>query len=255
MRRRTNELLLVANNISKNYQQGDKELQVLSNIDLQVNRGDFLIIMGSSGSGKTTLLNCLSMIEPPSHGRVLFAGADLTAMSDNELADFRAEHISYIFQSYNLISSLTVYENIILPLQIRGEDVREKEHSIRKLMDRLNILEYIDAFPDQLSGGQKQRVATVRAIISGTDILIADEPTGALDSANSDNLMEFFVELNANFNTTIIMVTHDPLAARYGDRVIFLKDGVIGREIIRLNGQSPKSYLDEIYDHVQASEV
>lgn len=239
--------LLVADSIVKIY---DGNNQVLTDINLEVAKGEFVTIMGSSGSGKTTLLNSLSMIDPPTEGKVYFEGTDLTSLSDNQLADFRAEHISYVFQDYNLISSMTVYENIILPLQIRGEKIKGVETEVSKIMERLNIGQYKGSFPDQLSGGQQQRVATVRAIVSRTELLIADEPTGALDSANSTNLMEFFEELNNEYKTTIVMVTHDPLAAQYSNRVIFLKDGMIEGVLKRTTDQSRKEYLDLIYSKV-----
>lgn len=237
---------LVLDHISKTFGQGDNQIDALSDISFSVEKGDFLAIMGASGSGKTTLLNCLSTIDQPTAGSIYFDQLDIVSASEKALAAYRAKHISYIFQSYNLVESLTVYENICLPLQIQGKKWGDYQTKIEAILDKLGIQNLKDKFPNQLSGGQRQRVATARALVDNSSILIADEPTGALDSANSENLMALLQEINQTYGMTILLVTHDPQVAKYASRVILLKDGHLTADLTR-QGLSNAAYLDAIY--------
>ena len=232
--------------LNKTFGEGENLVHALSNIYLSVNKGEFLAIMGSSGSGKTTLLNCISTIDTPDSGSIIFEDFDIVQAKESQLADYRAKNISYIFQAYNLVETLTVYENIILPLQIQGKSIKQYQQKIDDIMKKLAIQNLKNKFPNQLSGGQRQRVATARALIDDSKLLIADEPTGALDSANSENLMSLLQEINASFGITILLVTHDPAAAKYSSRMVLLSDGRIIDDIDR-NGLSNELYLEEIY--------
>lgn len=227
--------LLNIDKISKKYGEKDNCVIALNDVSFSLEQGDFLAIMGASGSGKSTLLNCISTIDKPTKGNIFFKNIDLTKASQKALADYRAKNISYIFQSYNLITTLTAYENIVLPLQIKGEKISSKKDEIKYIVNKLDISSLLSKFPDELSGGQRQRVAIARALINNTSLLIADEPTGALDSANSDNLMNVFSQINREMNVTILMVTHDVNAAKYSSRLLYLKDGQIVAHIDRGN--------------------
>ena len=237
---------LVVTGLNKTFGEGESLVHALSDIYLSVNKGEFLAIMGASGSGKTTLLNCISTIDKPDSGSIVFEDFDMIQAKESQLADYRAKNISYIFQSYNLVETLTVYENIILPLQIQGKSIRKHQRKIDDIIEKLAIQNLKNKFPNQLSGGQRQRVATARALIDDSKLLIADEPTGALDSANSENLMALLQEINRMFEITILLVTHDPAAAKYSSRMVLLSDGQIIDDIER-NGLSNDLYLEEIY--------
>ena len=237
---------LVVTGLNKTFGEGESLVHALSDIYLSVNKGEFLAIMGASGSGKTTLLNCISTIDKPDSGSIVFEDFDMIQANESQLADYRAKNISYIFQSYNLVETLTVYENVILPLQIQGKSIRKYQKKINDVLGKLAIQNLKNKFPNQLSGGQRQRVATARALIDDSKLLIADEPTGALDSANSENLMALLQEINRMFEITILLVTHDPAAAKYSSRMVLLSDGQIIDDIER-NGLSNDLYLEEIY--------
>lgn len=237
---------LVVTGLNKTFGEGESLVHALSDIYLSVNKGEFLAIMGASGSGKTTLLNCISTIDKPDSGSIVFEDFDMIQAKESQLADYRAKNISYIFQSYNLVETLTVYENVILPLQIQGKSIRKYQKKINDVLGKLSIQNLKNKFPNQLSGGQRQRVATARALIDDSKLLIADEPTGALDSANSENLMSLLQEINRMFEITILLVTHDPAAAKYSSRMVLLSDGQIIDDIER-NGLSNNLYLEEIY--------
>ena len=237
---------LVVKGVSKDFGEGDSLVHALSDINLSVEKGEFLAIMGASGSGKTTLLNCISTIDKPDSGSIVFEDFDMIQAKESKLADYRAKNISYIFQSYNLVETLTVYENVILPLQIQGKSIRKYQKKINDVLGKLAIQNLKNKFPNQLSGGQRQRVATARALIDDSKLLIADVPTGALDSANSENLMSLLQEINRMFEITILLVTHDPAAAKYSSRMVLLSDGQIIDDIER-NGLSNDLYLEEIY--------
>lgn len=237
---------LVVTGLNKTFGEGESLVHALSDIYLSVNKGEFLAIMGASGSGKTTLLNCISTIDKPDSGSIVFEDFDMIQAKESQLADYRAKNISYIFQAYNLVETLTVYENVILPLQIQGKSIRKYQEKINDILGKLSIQNLKNKFPNQLSGGQRQRVATARALIDDSKLLIADEPTGALDSANSENLMSLLQEINRMFGITILLVTHDPAAAKYSSRMVLLSDGQITDDIER-NGLSNDLYLEEIY--------
>lgn len=237
---------LVVTGLNKTFGEGESLVHALSDIYLSVNKGEFLAIMGASGSGKTTLLNCISTIDKPDSGSIVFEDFDMIQAKKSQLADYRAKNISYIFQSYNLVETLTVYENVILPLQIQGKSIRKYQKKINDVLGKLAIQNLKNKFPNQLSGGQRQRVATARALIDDSKLLIADEPTGALDSANSENLMSLLQEINRMFEITILLVTHDPATAKYSSRMVLLSDGQIIDDIER-NGLSNDLYLEEIY--------
>lgn len=241
---------LVVKGVSKNFGEGDSLVHALSDINLSVEKGEFLAIMGASGSGKTTLLNCISTIDKPTSGEIYFENFNIIHAKENQLAEYRANNISYIFQAYNLVETLTVYENIVLPLQIQGKSVRKYQVKIDEILEKLAIFNLKNKFPNQLSGGQRQRVATARALIDNSKLLIADEPTGALDSANSENLMNLLQEINRIFGLTILLVTHDPVAAKYSSRMVLLSDGKITDDIER-EGKSNEDYLQEIYIHTR----
>ncbi|WP_025730732.1 ABC transporter ATP-binding protein [Atopobacter phocae] len=237
---------LTIRNVSKEFGDKGNSIFALSNVNFEVEKGEFLAIMGASGSGKTTLLNCISTIDKPTSGEIKFENFDLVSASENELSVYRSKNISYIFQSYNLVDTLTVYENVILPLQIQGKRVLDYIKKIDEVLKKLSIEQLVNQFPDKLSGGQRQRVAIARAMIDNTSILIADEPTGALDTNNSENLLKLFSEVNEMMKLTIIMVTHDPNVAKYAKRILILKDGKIQKEI-SYQGNNRDEFLSEIY--------
>ena len=205
--------------------------------------------MGASGSGKTTLLNCIATIDKVTAGHILVDGCDITKLKGNELNKFRREELGFIFQDFNLLDTLTAYENIALALSIQNVDVFEIEEKIRKVARELGIREVLDKYPYQMSGGQKQRVASARAIITNPKLVLADEPTGALDSKSSKMLLERFNYLNRELEATILMVTHDAFTASYASRVIFIKDGKVFNEIHR-GGDSRGEFFDKIIDIV-----
>ena len=238
--------LLEVRNVSKEFGEGENKVFALSGINFVVEEGEFLAIMGTSGRGKSTLLNCISTIDKPSSGDIYIDSFNLSKATENQLSDYRANNISYVFQNYNLISTLNVYENIVLPLQIRGERVSDDKYNVDSIMNDLGIESLKNKFPDQLSGGQRQRVAIARALVDRAKLLIADEPTGALDSVNSERLLEIFSAINRDRGVTIIMVTHDSNAAKYSSRVILLKDGRIQNNLERKN-KSQEEYLNSIY--------
>lgn len=241
---------LIVTGLTKIFGQGDNIVHALLDVNLSVEKGEFLAIMGASGSGKTTLLNCISTIDKPTSGEIRFEDFDIIHAKENELADYRAKNISYIFQAYNLVENLTVYENIVLPLQIQGKNIKKHQDKIEEILDKLAIQNLKDKFPNQLSGGQRQRVATARALIDDSKLIIADEPTGALDSANSEKLMVLLQEINKSFGITILLVTHDPAAAKYSSRMVLLSDGKILDDLER-NSLSNEQYLQEIYSRTR----
>lgn len=189
--------------------------------------------MGASGSGKSTLLNVISTIDRVSAGEIRVDGKRLTGMKENELSVFRRDRLGFIFQDYNLLDTLTIGENIVLPLNLKKTDYEESRKELERVAKALSVADQLDKFPYELSGGQRQRAACARAIITNPALVLADEPTGALDSANAKNLMKTFQMMNRSLGSTILMVTHDPLMGSYADRVLFLKDGKIWSEVHR----------------------
>ncbi|WP_455660658.1 ABC transporter ATP-binding protein [Pradoshia sp.] len=217
--------ILEAVKIHKQYGNKFNKQEVLKGIDLTIQKGEFIGIMGASGSGKTTLLNVLSSIDKASRGSILIEGQELTKMSERKIAQFRMNHLGFIFQDYHLLDTLTIKENILLPLSVQKVKKKEAGQRFNEIAAALGIQEIQDKYPNEVSGGQKQRTAAARAFIHEPSIIFADEPTGALDSKSASDLLGKLGQLNEQLGATIVMVTHDPLAASYCSRVIFIKDG------------------------------
>lgn len=223
--------ILQAKQIAKTYGNKQTEQEVLKDIDLSIEAGEFVAIMGPSGSGKTTLLNVLSSIDYLTHGSIILDGQQLEKLSNKALSEIRKKDIGFIFQEYNLLHTLTVKENIMLPLSVQKLDKKEMNERYQRITQALNIFEISDKYPSDISGGQRQRTSAARAFITYPKIIFADEPTGALDSKNTSDLLQRFQKINELYNATIVMVTHDPLAASFSERVIMLKDGQVFTEI------------------------
>ena len=243
------EEILKIDKIEKYYGNKSNLTKAIDNISFSVNKGEFVAIMGASGSGKTTLLNCISTIDKVTSGHIYVAGDDITKLKGNELNKFRREELGFIFQDFNLLDTLTGYENIALALSIQNVPVKLMDKKIEDIASRLNIKHVLKKYPYQMSGGEKQRVASARAIITNPKLVLADEPTGALDSKSSRMLLESFNYLNTELKTTILMVTHDAFSASYASRVIFIKDGKIFNELVKAD-KSRKEFFDEIIDVV-----
>lgn len=244
----TPHTVLVCQNLEKYYGTRGNITKALDGINLSVARGEFIAIMGPSGSGKTTLLNCISTIDQASAGHIFIDDQELSSLRGSELSAFRRDRLGFIFQDANLLDTLTARENIALSLtigHIRAQEVLERVDVVAKL---LQITDVLDKFPYEMSGGQRQRVAAARAIVTNPSLVLADEPTGALDSKNARTLLESFEGLNRE-GATIAMVTHDSYAASYAHRVIFIKDGRIFNEIVR-GEKSRKQFFDQIMDVV-----
>ena len=221
-------------NVTKVYGKRDeKKYEALKGITFDVEQGEFVGIMGASGSGKTTLLNILSTLDKPTSGKVLINGRNITDLNKNQMADFRGQEIGFIFQDFNLLDNLTNRENIALPLSLQNVKSREIEPKVDKIASRLGIKEILAKYPAEVSGGQKQRVAAARALVHDPSILYGDEPTGALDSDSATELLETMKDLNEKDKVSILMVTHDPYSASYAQRILFIKDGKIGKELNR----------------------
>ncbi|PAQ14062.1 bacitracin ABC transporter ATP-binding protein [Bacillaceae bacterium SAOS 7] len=227
--------ILEATKIHKSYGNKFNKQEVLKGIDLNIEKGEFVSIMGASGSGKTTLLNVLSSIDQVSLGNIKINGKEMTNMKEKQLAEFRKHHLGFIFQDYNLLDTLTVKENILLPLSIMKVSKQEADQRFQTLAMELGIQDLKDKYPSEISGGQKQRTSAARAFIHHPSIIFADEPTGALDSKSASDLLNKLSELNQKRQATIIMVTHDPVAASYCSRVIFIKDGQIYTQLNKGN--------------------
>ncbi|WP_066874185.1 ABC transporter ATP-binding protein [Clostridium mediterraneense] len=225
--------VLKVSNIEKYYGRRGNVVKALNNISFEVDEGEFVGIMGASGSGKTTLLNCIATIDKVSSGHININDKDVTKISSKALSKFRREELGFIFQDFNLLDTLTNYENIALALSILKIKPKEIDNRIKEISDKLNITDILNKFPYEVSGGQKQRVAAARAIITNPSLILADEPTGALDSKSAKKLLESMEELNKSLNATIMMVTHDAFTASYASRILFIKDGKIFNEIIR----------------------
>lgn len=238
-------VILEANKIRKSYGNKLNKQEVLKGIDLHIEKGEFVSIMGASGSGKTTLLNVLSSIDQVSHGTIHINGNDMTAMKEKQLAEFRKRHLGFIFQDYNLLDTLTVKENILLPLSITKLSKKEANRKFEEVAKELGIYELRDKYPNEISGGQKQRTSAGRAFIHDPSIIFADEPTGALDSKSASDLLNKLSQLNQKRNATIIMVTHDPVAASYCGRVIFIKDGQMYTQLNK-GGQDRQTFFQDI---------
>ncbi len=243
--------LLEIKNVSKYYGSGDNVSRALNGVSFAMERGEFTAVMGASGSGKSTLLNVIATIDRPSSGGILLEGRNIAEMREQALAAFRRDRLGFIFQEYNLLDTLTVAENIVLPLNLRKCALPETKKRLAQVAAALEIAEQLDKFPRQLSGGQRQRAACARALITEPALILADEPTGALDSANSRSLMQTFTRMNQSLGSTILMVTHDAVVGSYADRVLFLKDGKIWNELYR-GDRSRQSMYHEILNVMAA---
>ena len=237
--------ILNVSNIEKYYGNKGMVTKAVDNISFSVNKGEFVGIMGASGSGKTTLLNCISTIDTVTSGHIYVDGKNITTMKSKQLSAFRREQLGFVFQDFNLLDTLTAYENIALALTIIKTPVKQIEAKVNYVAKALGISEILKKYPYQLSGGQKQRVACARAIITLPSLILADEPTGALDSKSARMLLESFETLNHDLSATILMVTHDAFTASYCHRILFIKDGKIFNELIRGNS-TRKEFFDKI---------
>ncbi|WP_248924120.1 ABC transporter ATP-binding protein [Paenibacillus hamazuiensis] len=225
--------ILEAVKIHKSYGNKFNKQEVLKGIDLTITEGEFVSIMGASGSGKTTLLNVLSSIDTVSGGSIQIRGNEITGLKEKQLAEFRKRHLGFIFQEYHLLDTLTVKENVMLPLSVAKVSRQEAERKFETVATELGIYEVRDKYPNEISGGQKQRASAARAFIHEPSIIFADEPTGALDSKSASDLLNKLSGLNQQRRATIVMVTHDPVAASYSGRVVFIKDGQIYTQLYR----------------------
>ena len=242
------ESILKVDKIEKYYGSRSSLTKAIDNLSFEVDKGEFVAIMGASGSGKTTLLNVISTIDNVTSGHIYVAGVDITKLKGNELNRFRREELGFIFQDFNLLDTLTAYENIALSLSIQNVSAKEIDAKIKKVAEELDIKDVLKKYPYQMSGGQKQRVASARAIITNPKLVLADEPTGALDSKSAKMLLEKFNYLD-ELGATILMVTHDAFTASYARRVIFIKDGKLFKELHRGN-DTRKEFFDKIIDVV-----
>ncbi len=243
------EAILQVVNVEKYYGSRENITKALNNVSFRVENGEFLGIMGASGSGKTTLLNCISTVDAVSSGHIMVRGKDITQMRSNGLTRFRREDLGFIFQDFNLLDTLTAFENIILPLSISGVHHAEAQRRVNETAQKLGVDDVLEKYPYEMSGGQRQRIAAARAIITNPAIVLADEPTGALDSKSARMLLASMADMNAELGATILMVTHDAFAASYCSRILFIKDGRIFNELIR-GGEGRKEFFARIIEVV-----
>ncbi len=241
--------VLTVDHIEKRFGNKGNISKAINDISFTVEEGKFVGIMGPSGSGKTTLLNCISTIDRVSSGQILIKGQDVTKLKAGKLERFRRDELGFIFQDFNLLDTLTAFENIAIALTIQGRKANEIDSLVKEMAAKLEITEVLDKFPYQMSGGQKQRVASARAIVTNPSLVLADEPTGALDSKSSALLLDSFEKLNQELQTTILMVTHDAFTASYAHRILFIKDGVIFKELFR-GSSTRKEFFNRIIEVV-----
>ena len=219
--------IIYVKNVRKVYRMGDEEVVALKRINLKIYKGEVCCIFGTSGSGKSTLLNQLAGMEKPTDGQVFIRGKSISRMSEEELAAFRQEHMSFIFQSYNLLPSMTAVENVAMPLMFKGMERKKREAMAEELLKRVGLSHRLHHYPSQMSGGQQQRAGIARAFVSRPEVVFADEPTGNLDTKTTAEIMDMVMGFARRFNQTIILVTHDPGMSRYADRIVTLVDGII----------------------------
>lgn len=243
------ESILSVQKIEKYYGRKGNLTKAINQVSFDVQKGEFVGIMGPSGSGKTTLLNCISTIDTVSAGSILINKRDITMLNAKELEVFRRDELGFIFQDFNLLDTLTAYENIALALTIQNIPAAKIDKAIKSAAEKLDITDVLNKYPYQMSGGQKQRVASARVLVKNPSLILADEPTGALDSKSSRMLLESFEKINSELKATILMVTHDAFTASYAHRILFIKDGRIFNEIIRGNS-SRKEFFSQIIDVV-----
>ncbi|MGL4739436.1 MAG: ABC transporter ATP-binding protein [Sarcina sp.] len=243
------EKILSVKNIEKYYGGKNNLTKAIDNISFSVEKGEFIGIMGPSGSGKTTLLNCISTIDNVSGGSIEINNTEITNLKGKKLEKFRRDELGFIFQDFNLLDTLTAYENIALALTIQGRKPMEINQLVNEGAKRLGIKEILNKYPYEISGGQKQRVAAVRAIVTEPSLILADEPTGALDSKSASQLLTSFEKLNEELEATILMVTHDAFTASYAERILFIKDGKLFNELIKGNDDR-KTFFNKIMEVV-----
>ena len=219
--------IIYVKNVRKVYRMGDEEVVALKRINLRIYKGEVCCIFGTSGSGKSTLLNQLAGMEKPTKGQVFIRGKNISDMNEEELAAFRQEHMSFIFQSYNLLPSMTAVENVAMPLMFKGMDRKRREAMAEEMLKRVGLSHRLHHYPSQMSGGQQQRAGIARAFVSRPEVVFADEPTGNLDTKTTAEIMNMVMGFPRRFNQTIILVTHDPGMSRYADRIVTLVDGII----------------------------
>lgn len=241
--------ILKVERIEKYYGNKGNITKAIDNISFNVDRGEFVGIMGPSGSGKTTLLNCISTIDTVTTGQIIINGQDITKLKSKAMVDFRRDELGFVFQDFNLLDTLTAYENIALALTIQKRKHTEIDGLIQNVAEKLDITDTLRKYPYQMSGGQKQRVASARALVTEPSLILADEPTGALDSKSSGLLLDSFEKLNKEFQSTILMVTHDAFTASYAHRILFIKDGRIFNELIR-GSDRRKEFFSKIIEIV-----
>lgn len=232
-RYKMNKEILNIKNIEKYYGNKGNITKAIDGIDLKIDKGEFVAIMGASGSGKTTLLNCISTIDSVTSGHIIIDNMDITALKSKQLSKFRREELGFVFQEYNLLDTLTGFENISLALSILKISANEIEERVYDIAKKLELIDVLEKYPYQMSGGQKQRIACARAVVTNPSLVLADEPTGALDSKSARILMDTFTKLNEELASTILMVTHDAFTASYSRKIFFLKDGKIFTQIVR----------------------
>jgi putative ABC transport system ATP-binding protein len=241
----TQSTIVAVTDVRKVYgKANEKQYEALHDVSFQVQAGEFVGIMGASGSGKTTLLNILSTLDQPTSGSVKINQQEITHLRGNQLADFRAKEIGFIFQDFNLLENMTAYENIALPLSLQNVSAKKARPLIEKIAATLGISEILNNYPTEISGGQKQRVASARALVHQPSILMGDEPTRALDSKSAKSLLDTMTKLNQQQQVSILLVTHDPFSASYCQRILFIKDGQIGQKLKRGDRSKEAFYQD-----------
>lgn len=238
--------ILTVSNVEKYYGSKGNITKALDDISLSVEKGEFVGIMGASGSGKTTLLNCISTIDKVTGGKIMLNEKDITGLKGKALNTFRRDELGFVFQDFNLLDTMTAYENIALALSIQKRPVSEIQDRVKNIAEKLGITDVLQKYPHQMSVGQKQRVACARAVVTNPKLVLADEPTGALDSKASRMLLESFSTLNQEMGATILMVTHDAFTASYASRIIFIKDGKVFTELVREEQEKRKTYFERI---------
>ncbi|MBU3202784.1 ABC transporter ATP-binding protein [Clostridium algidicarnis] len=241
--------ILKVEKVEKYYGNKGNITKAMDNISFNIDKGEFVGIMGPSGSGKTTLLNCISTIDTVTTGYIIINDKDITKLKAKDIEKFRRDELGFIFQDFNLLDTLTAYENIALALTIQNRQITVIDGLVKKVAEKLEITEVLNKYPFQMSGGQKQRVASARALVTEPSLILADEPTGALDSKSSRLLLDSFEKINKESKATILMVTHDPFTASYAHRILFIKDGRIFNEVIRGN-DTRKEFFNKIIEVV-----
>lgn len=239
--------LIKIDDVQKYYGSGSLVMKAVNRVSFEVSKGEFTAIMGPSGSGKTTLLNMMATIDQVTSGHIYYEGLDITEMNEDALSEFRKQRLGFVFQDYNLLDTLTLEENIVLAMTLRGAKKKVIQERVESMMRRLGIYEMKDKFPYEVSGGQKQRCACARAMINEPTLILADEPTGALDSKSAQMLLKTFQLMNEELKATILMVTHDAISASYCGRILFLKDGEIFYELMK-GEKTQREFLNEILD-------